>query len=175
MILYPTETTYGLGVNPFDEVELGKIYEVKGRNRSKAVSWLVRSVDDIERYAQLSPLARRIADRHLPGPLTIVLPTLDGDELRAFRISSDPAAQQLIEQFMAEHDVPLTCTSANLSGQPTLATPQQIMQQLSANVGAIDRVIDDGPRGAQPSTVVKVTDDKLEILRQGSTELASDI
>jgi tRNA A37 threonylcarbamoyladenosine synthetase subunit TsaC/SUA5/YrdC len=74
---------------------------------------------------------------------------------------------------MDEHDAPLTCTSANLSGRPTLAKPEQILEQFGQQAALIQRVIDDGLRSGQPSTVVKVVGDELEIIRLGSTKLAS--
>jgi len=175
MILYPTETVYGLGVNPFDERAVAQLYQLKQRPQSKPVSWLVRGIKDIERYARLSPRARAIVDEHLPGPLTLVLPSRDGEQLLSFRVSSDPHTQQFIERFMNEFDAPLTCSSANLSGQPTLPTPERIVGQFGQRAQLIDEIIDDGPRHGQPSTVVKVVGDKVEIIRQGSTKLASNI
>jgi len=168
MILYPTETVYGLGVNPLEDTELAKLYQIKGRDSAKAVSWLVRNIEDIERYAVVSPLAKQVVVQFLPGPLTLVLPAQEGDETLGFRISSDPVAQQLIDKFMAEHDAPLTCTSANVSGEQTLEHPQAILRQLGDNLDLIDRVIDDGPRVTQPSTVVMVDGDSLTIIREGS-------
>ena len=73
IILFPTESVYGLGVNPFDGEALEQLYTLKGRAGDKLFSWLVRSVADIERYAFLNDTARRLADGFLPGPLTLVL------------------------------------------------------------------------------------------------------
>jgi len=68
IILYPTESVYGLGVNPFDGGALEQLYQLKGRVGDKPVSWLVRSVADIERYAHVDDIARRLIARFLPGP-----------------------------------------------------------------------------------------------------------
>ena len=124
MIIYPTETIYGLGVNALDEVDMVELFAMKGRPDGKGVSWLVRDIHDIERYAKVSDTARNIIEKYLPGPVTVVLPA--GDEVArhpnvvdgclSFRISSDKVAQKLITDFMAEHNAPLTCTSANVSG-----------------------------------------------------------
>ena len=66
MILYPTETLYALGVNALDPEELERLYILKERDRSKTSSWLVRSMEDVERYAHIPPFAQRIAEQYLP-------------------------------------------------------------------------------------------------------------
>jgi len=166
LILYPTETVYGLGVDVFDPVALKRLYELKGRNAAKASSWLVKDIKEIERYAHVDESARRIAERFLPGPLTLILKVKDDvpSEMLGFRISSDQHAQALAEE--SEH--PLTATSANPSGEPTLQTPKEILAQFGKKADMISRVIDDGPRHGEPSTVVRVVGGKCEIIRVGA-------
>lgn len=181
MILYPTETIYGLGVNPFDKGALEKLYTLKGREASKSVSWLVRDISDIEHYAELSTIARLFAEQHLPGPLTLVLPLKPkyqiygaADGTQAFRISSDRVAKKLINTFMAEHDAPLTCTSANASGLPPQVTPSEILKQLKTqglDTALITEIIDDGPRQGKASTVVRVIGDDVTVLREGAVQI----
>lgn len=179
MILYPTETLYALGVNALDESEIAKLFQLKGREKTKVVSWLVRDIEDIAHYGELAPLAHILAETFLPGPMTLVLRAKDivPVDLRgpegtvSFRISPDPVAQKVIADFMAEHDAPLTCTSANVSGQPTLPTPQEIMEQFkeyNRPYSTVNRTIDDGPRTGAPSTVVRVIGETVEILRAGA-------
>lgn len=175
MILYPTETLYALGVNALDESEIEKLYTLKGRDAIKPVSWLVRTLQDIERYAEVGDTVAKIAEQFLPGRLTLILKTLQSvpkecvakDGTQAFRISADPYAQEVIEAFMAEHDAPLTCTSANVSGLATLGTVGEILQQFGSLAHMIDTVVDDGPRKGLASTVVRVLDDEITILREG--------
>lgn len=175
MILYPTETLYALGVNALDEGECDKLFLLKERERGKASSWLVRSVEDIERYAVLSTTAYTIAEHFLPGQLTLVLKVKDDvpqavvaeDRTIGFRISGDPIAQKTIEDFMAMHEAPLTCTSANVSGTPTLSTPGEILQQFGPKANMIDEIIDDGPRKGLASTVVRVIGNEYTVLREG--------
>ncbi len=172
MILYPTETTYALGVSSFDSSELKKLYQLKGRDAKKAVSWLVRNLDDIERYAVMSPVARKIAERFLPGPLTLVLPWKEGLQMRectiGFRISSDPLAENLIHRFMEEYGAPLTATSANLSGVKTESSPEEILKQFGMEASMITEIIDGGVRNGTSSTVVQVEGSVVEILRVGA-------
>lgn len=175
MILYPTETLYALGVNALDESELTKLYLVKERDASKRYSWLVRNVDDIRKYAVVSPVAATIASLFLPGKLTLILPALphihkdiiSQDGTIGFRISSDPVAQKVIEDFMETFDAPLTCTSANISGLATLGTAGEILQQFGKNAQMITKVVDDGPRKGLASTIVRVVDSEITVLREG--------
>ena len=130
IILYPTETIYALGANAFDEESLSGLFLLKGREATKAVSVLVRDLADIDSYAFLEPKAQILAEKWLPGPLTLVLrardevprPLLGLNGTLGFRVSSDQIAQKLIADFMGKYQAPLTCTSANLSGQPTMPT-----------------------------------------------------
>lgn len=176
MILYPTETIYALGVNALDESELTKLFSLKGRAEGKSVSWLVQSIEDMERYAILDSTARVLAERFLPGPLTLVLPVrpevlssaISADGTVGFRISPDKVAQQVIADFMVKYDAPLTCTSANISGLPTLPTPEEILKQFGERASVIDTVYDDGVRAGIASTVVRVVNSEVTILREGA-------
>lgn len=178
MILYPTETIYGLGVNALDDEALATLFTLKGRDESKTVSWGVRDLADIDRYAVVSETAQRLAETYLPGPLTLVLPAKDtvpatrqaDDGTVGFRLPSDVVAQRVIAEFMDEFDAPLTCTSANVSGQPNCPSPAAILAQFTEHgkdVGLIRDIFDDGPRQGDASTVVRVTGDQVEVLRQG--------
>ncbi len=175
MILYPTETTYGLGVNALDPNELEKLYRLKGRDARKAVSFLVRNLDDIECYAVMSPTAKKVAERFLPGPLTLVLPQRELQfETIGFRVSSDPFAESLIKLFMEEYGAPLTATSANLSGEKSESLPEEILKQFGADAELITEVIDGGVRNGTPSTVVRIHGDSIEVIREGAI-LTKDI
>lgn len=180
IILYPTETLYGLGVNALDPKELKALFELKGRDAAKVATWLVRDIEDIKKYAELDLVATKIAERFLPGALTLVLQTKDTvprevvaeDGTIGFRISSDPIAQQVIEAYMHENDAPLTCTSANQSGAPAFPTIDEILQQFGKHADMITQVIDDGPRKGLASTVVKVVDNEVTVLREGEVSEA---
>lgn len=175
MILYPTETVYGLGVHALDEEELERLYTLKGRDAAKSVSWLVRDIDDVRDYAEVDETAAKIARRFLPGPLTLVLPlrqairdrhTFLGETI-GFRISPDPKAKHVIEEFMAQQEAPLSATSANRSGLPTRATVPEILAQFGERRKEIDTVIDDGERNDVPTTVVEVKNEHIIVHREG--------
>ena len=175
IILYPTETLYALGVNALDTSALTALYKVKGRDASKVSSWLVRTTDDIAQYAVLSDAAATIAERFLPGKLTLVLPTHESvprdvvaaDGTIGFRISKDPVAKELVDTYMREQNAPLTCTSANVSGAPAFPTVSEILQQFGDRAKLITKVLDDGPRKGLASTVVRVIDDEVTVIREG--------
>ncbi|MCA9356736.1 threonylcarbamoyl-AMP synthase [Candidatus Nomurabacteria bacterium] len=175
MILYPTETVYALGVRALDEAELRRLFRTKQRPEEKKVSWLVRDIADIERYAVVGKKAMIIAERWLPGPLTLVLPARDEvsrrltalDGTLSFRISSDLVAQKLIMEYMAEYNSPLTCTSANIGNLPTLPTSTEILLQFGDSAKEIGRVIDDGVREGETSTIVRVMGEEVTIIRPG--------
>lgn len=176
IILYPTETLYALGVNALDEDANQELENLKGRGSNKYSSWLVRSVEDMEKYAVVTREAMEIVDRFLPGSLTLILDAKDTvPEFRrgehnevSFRVSPDPVAQKLIAEYMQERDVPLTCTSANVSGSPTFSTVPEILQQFGAKANKITEVYDDGSRKGLASTVVKVSSTgEVKILREG--------
>lgn len=176
MILYPTETIYALGVNVLDDAALAELFWLKGRDERQTVSWLVRDMADVARYADVSEVAAKIAAQFLPGPLTLVLPAKDTvpssrsapDSTIGFRISPDPIAARVIADFMMEYNAPLTCTSANISGLPTETLAADILQQFGEKAGIIRETYDDGPRFGQASTVVRIIGNEVTILRTGS-------
>ena len=177
MILYPTETLYALGVNALEECELKKLSSIKDRaaNHMDRWSWLVRNLEDVEKYAYVTMNVQKVAMAFLPGKLTLVLQAKDTvplfrrkyDNEISFRISSDPVAQKVIEDFMTEYNAPLTCTSANVSGLATLSTVGEILQQFGPQAKKITEIVDDGPRKGLASTIVRIIDDEITILREG--------
>lgn len=171
LVLYPTETVYGLGVDPFNREACAALFELKGREEGKPVSWLLAGTADIARYAEVSDVAERIISSFLPGPLTLVLPVRPEYLAFAsplgtvgFRVSSD----SIIERVLREYGAPLTATSANVSGMTTLATVPEILAQFGDRATLIDKIIDDGPRTGTPSTVVRILGREVEILREGA-------
>jgi L-threonylcarbamoyladenylate synthase len=180
VILYPTETVYGLGVNAFDQAAWQQVCALKGRSTEQTASWLVRGVEDMERLAVVSNGARELIAQYLPGPLTLVLVALPSvptyakaqDGTVSFRISSDPFAQQLIGAYMEKSGgVPLTSTSANVHGAPTLPAVDLILAQFGERKSLITNVIDGGVRCGQSSTVVRCIGDAVEVLREGAIRL----
>ena len=175
IVAYPTETSYGLGVNALDELALVRLRQLKGRDGNKPISVLVSGAQMLDQLCRpLPPLARRLMAAYWPGPLTLVLPAqrdlprpLVSDGCVAVRVSSHPTAQALVEAFGA----PVTATSANLAGESPATTPEMVEEVFEGRC----RVIHGGvtPGGA-PSTVARVRGGRLEILRQGVLRIEVD-
>lgn len=172
IVLYPTDTVYGLAVDALNKEAVLKLQKLKGRDASKAISIVVRDREMAERYVRVSDKAVQLFDKFLPGPLTLVLPTIN-NELSSLsnngtigvRIPKNKFTQELSKVF----ENPYTTTSANLSGKPTLSTVEEIIKQLGEFSELIDVVIDDGVLGGnKPSTVVKISGENIEILREGA-------
>jgi L-threonylcarbamoyladenylate synthase len=165
---FPTDTVYGLGGLAFDPHAIQEIYQVKGRSIEKAIPILVGAPEQLPLVApELNPLARRLAERFWPGPLTLVVPKHPGlpPELSIYptvgvRMPAHPAALALLQR-----SGPLAVTSANLSGQANATTAEEVQQQLD---GRIALVLDGGRTpGGLPSTVVDCSGPQPHILRPG--------
>jgi L-threonylcarbamoyladenylate synthase len=172
IILYPTDTIYGLGVDATNPTMVDALKKLKGRDEGKAISIAVADREMLARYAEVTPLAEKLIDALLPGKLTLVL-NVQGDELKA--LSNDgsigiriPAYEQVFA-LLREIGKPITATSANIAGMPTENTPAKILAQFGERSSAITQVIDVGelPPSA-PSTVVDARGTQPIILREGA-------
>ncbi|MDB5264772.1 MAG: translation factor [Parcubacteria group bacterium] len=172
IVLYPTDTIYGLAVDALNTRALEKLRDLKGREKKKPISVIVPDVASIESYAILSEQAKHLASRYLPGPLTLVLPGIDKlpEELMlhgtlGIRVPNHPFTAALSKAFKR----PYTATSANRSGLITGSTVREILEQFGSHIPHIDLVIDAGPlSGGIPSTVVSFTGERLNVLREGA-------
>ncbi len=176
LVAFPTETWYGLAVDPFNPRPLAHLFAVKERPADKPVLVLIGGKEDLGRLACSVPEPyHRLMERFWPGPLTLVFPARKGlpDLLTAgsgtiaVRYSPHPVAQALITRFGG----PVTATSANRSGQPACATASQVHASFGSD---LDLVLDGGrtPGGAG-STIVCCSDGRLICLRDGQLDFAS--
>lgn len=172
LIVYPTDTLYGIGVNALDGEAVVRLRKLKAREAKKPLSVLAPSVEEMARHAELSERAWGIAQAHMPGAITLVLPakphipeylTLSGSV--SFRIPDDAFSRSLASVV----EFPVTATSANLAGMETEKDIPSIMQHFGQGIRHIDLFIDDGERGGGiASTVIKVEGDDAFILREGA-------
>jgi L-threonylcarbamoyladenylate synthase len=169
-VVCPTETQYGLLLRADVGTSLAKLNRIKNRIDGIKPALFVASMESAASFCDISPLARKLAKRYLPGPLTLVLPPRAGQSVvpaqfqsedgYGIRISSSP----LIASVMHMIPFPATATSANISGDLTPQTIDEIIAVLGEGVGLY---VDGGPcRSIIPSTVAKVTDQVI-ILRHG--------
>ncbi len=168
---HPTETVYGLAVDPWNGPAVGRLRALKGRSSRSGLILLVSSVDQARDLlaAGSHPLFDRLAAAFWPGPLSIVGPAgprapgevLGGAGGVALRLSADPVARRLVE--CTRH--PVTSTSANLTGHPAARSAEQVVRQFGEKLAV---VIDGGPRrSAAASTVVDLAGPEPRILREG--------
>jgi L-threonylcarbamoyladenylate synthase len=164
----PTDTVYGLAVDPFRPGATDRIFAAKRRPREANLPVLVSGIDQALSLATAVPdLARRLMDRFWPGPLTIVVPARPGlgadlgdDDLTVGVRSPDhPVAHALCAAAG-----PLATTSANVHGQPPLTTAAAVAESFGPSVPV---VLDGGTCSGSPSTVVDCTGDDLKLLREG--------
>jgi L-threonylcarbamoyladenylate synthase len=171
IVAYPTDTLYGLAIDPRNASAVGRLFAVKERPGAQAIPLIAADQAQVEReVGRMTALASRLAARFWPGPLTLVieaLPTISrallaGTRRVAVRVPDHAAARMLA----ACVDCAITSTSANLSGQPAPASAAQVVAALGDRV---DAVIDGGPtRGGPPSTIVDVIHEDVHLVRPGA-------
>ncbi len=173
VIIYPTETSYGLGVGALDPEAVEKVYRSKGRDYRKPLSVMVSGAAMAEKYVEVTLAAKKIFSRLLPGPLTLVLrkkgnvPDVltGGAPTLGLRYPDYPLVQQILNKF----GFPFTATSANPSGDLSLYDVSDLSAKFgSVPLSLIDLVIDAGPLPPRPpSTVLDLTASPPKILRPG--------
>lgn len=171
LVVFPTDTVYGIGTNAFNKVACKKIYDVKGRPEIKPLTILISNIYMLEELVeQISPLEQKLINVFWPGPLTIkfrkkenVLPEIisAGDEYVRVRLVNDGIIYKLIQTA----NVPIVAPSANLSGNPTGIKINNIINEFNNKV---DYIIDYGDLvNDEVSTIVQVENNKISILREG--------
>ena len=168
LVAFPTDTVYGVGALAFDGAAIESIYAAKDRPVETAIPVLIAEVKALEKVAVAIPeVARRLASRFWPGPLTILVPkrgdlpeAISATATVGVRVPDHKTARALLRAAG-----PMAVTSANISGAESPVTAEQVHQQLG---GRIPLIIDGGRTpGGVPSTLVDCTDPDLKILRQG--------
>lgn len=161
LVIIPTETVYGLCADPRSEVAMAALCAAKGRPEEKKTACLVGGLGHIiVAGAVVCPVVRALADRFWPGPMTLVLDTPAGPS--GFRWPDHQVALDVVTAFGR----PVAATSANRSGE---APAQTAAEAVAALGDAVEVVLDGGPvPGGVPSTVVRVRDGRIEILRAGA-------
>ena len=169
LIVYPTETVYGLGCDPFDETAVKRAYMAKRRPFDMAMSVVVSNLPMMEELGVLDDRARKLVKKFMPGPLTLIVAkrpsvpeilTASTNEI-GIRIPDHPLALSLIDAFG-----PLVTTSANIHSHKNPITCQDAIDDLGESVSIY---IDAGPaKLGRPSTIVQLIDGEMTIIRQGT-------
>jgi L-threonylcarbamoyladenylate synthase len=172
LVIYPTETVYGLGCDPLNIQAVKRILEIKG-NRNKALPVLAASIMDAEKVAYISQNGKKLAAKFWPGPLTMVFPKKQIlPDVVTFNLSSVGLRipdNQVVLQLLSICGGLLIGSSANRSGEEPPRSIQEMPDELKT---IVEVVLDDGPTDqGVPSTVVDLTQKKPRVLRQGSITL----
>jgi tRNA threonylcarbamoyl adenosine modification protein (Sua5/YciO/YrdC/YwlC family) len=169
VIIYPTDTIYGMGCKVSSHAAIARIYQLKGRRENKPMSFICAGISQVSQYAVVSDAMYRLAKQLLPGPYTLVLPASptcpkaiqSAHRAVGIRIP-DHAVTQAIVQALGE---PLLTTSANASGANPISDPNQLEQQFGK---VVDCILDAGLTSNEASTVLDCTGPEVVVLRQGA-------
>lgn len=170
LVVFPTETVYGLGGDATNADAAGKIYAAKGRPSDNPLIIHIEHPADAEKYCQTNAFYYRLAEQFMPGPLTVILPKKDtipysvtgGLDTVAVRCPSHPVARALI----AAAGVPIAAPSANLSGKPSPTTAEHVVCDM---MGRVDMVIDGGESEiGLESTIISLNGESATLLRPGA-------
>jgi L-threonylcarbamoyladenylate synthase len=173
VVAIPTDTVYGLGCDPSSDDAVGRLFEVKNR-QAKPVPLLCADSGVAESLVDLNGVARKLAELHWPGALTIVAPIKKESKLSSLldqgsgylgvRVPDSEVCLALAGKVGGA----VTGTSANLSGRPSCRTAAQVVESLGER---IQLVIDGGELRGKESTVVRVSGGNVEVLREGSVRI----
>jgi len=168
IVVYPTDTAYGMGCDLFNKRGIERIYEIKRRSRTQPFSFICADLSDISNYAVVTNYAYKIMKRLLPGPYTFILGAsrlvpkilLPKRKEVGIRIPDHEVCLSLVMEFGG----PIISTTVRLPDEEILTDPEIIEERIGHSV---DLVIDSGILSPELSTVVSLVDDTPEIIREG--------
>jgi len=172
VIIYPTDTLYGLGCDIHRPDAVERITAIKRRDARKPFSFLCRDLSQVSEYASVSNVAYRILRDCLPGPYTFLLPSTRKTprvlqtkrRVAGIRIPDHAVTMALAEAL----DSPILTTSANLPDESTPSDAETLKEIFGHQV---DLILDAGTVGGGPSSVISLIDDAVEIVREGQGDL----
>jgi len=168
LIIYPTDSVYGLGCDLFNKNAVEKIYHYKGDDKRKMLSFICPDLKGITEYAYVSNAAYKVMRHLLPGPYTFILNAtkqvpkilLEKRKTVGIRVPDNTVCQALLSEFGR----PVISTSACLSNQDFLSDPEEIASTFDKIVNLF---LDSGPGSLEPSTIIDFTQDEPVIVRRG--------
>lgn len=171
VIAYPTDTIYGLGCDMYNKKAVQRIYQIKKRDPQKPFSFICSDLKNISLYAQVTNQAYKIMKKYLPGPYTFILlgtklvPKIMTTKRKTvgIRVPDNNICLSLVETL----GNPIISTSVGLSGGQILSDPSLIEETFGSQ---IDLTIDGGILANQPSTIISLIDDEIEVIREGLGE-----
>ncbi|HTY63338.1 MAG TPA: L-threonylcarbamoyladenylate synthase [Acidobacteriota bacterium] len=172
LLVYPTDSIYGLGCDLLNKNAVEKIYRIKGNDKRKLLSFICRDLKNISEFAYVSNAAYKIMRHLLPGPFTFILNAtrevpkilLEKRTTVGIRVPDNAVCQALLADF----GQPIISTSACLPNQEFLSDPEEIATTFEH---LADVFLDSGPGGVEPSTIIDFTQDVPIIVRQGKGKI----
>ena len=168
VIIFPTDTVYGIGCNPYDANAVKKIYEIKSREKIKSLPVLASSIQIVKQISIIDEFTEKIIKKYWPGPLTLILKlkdknlkkSLNLEDKIAVRIPNSECTLKLLSKCNL-----LVGTSANISGDPSFTNPLECMK----NVKNYDVFVDGGTITSKgESTIIEIKNEKIHIIREGA-------
>jgi tRNA threonylcarbamoyl adenosine modification protein (Sua5/YciO/YrdC/YwlC family) len=174
IVIYPTDTVYGMGCDLFNKKGIERIYEIQHRDRRQPLSFICADLKDISRYARVSDDAYKIMRRLLPGPYTFILEAsravpkiiLPKRQTTGIRIPKNNICMALV----AEMGSPVISTSVKDEDGELLSDPRIIEELFGKRV---DMIIDGGIIVATPSSVISLLDEGVEVIRAGKGDVSA--
>ena len=172
LLVYPTDSVYGLGCDLFNKSAVEKIYQIKGNDKRKLLSFICPDLKGITEYAYVSNAAYKVMRHLLPGPYTFILNAtkqvpkilLEKRKTVGIRVPDNVVCQGLLGEFGR----PIISTSASLLDQQFLSDPEEIAATFAH---VVDLFLDSGPGSMEPSTVIDFTQEEPVVLRQGKGKI----
>lgn len=171
VVVFPTETVYGIGGNALSKDVIDRIYRIKNRPRDKAINIMLGNKDDIEKYANVnSDIETKIIEKCMPGPITLIMEKKNSNFGDGFTKSDNTIGiripdNKIIGSILENLDFPIIAPSANISGKPSGVDAKEIAKEFD---GLVDAIIDGGkPKVGLASTIIKVENNDIVILREG--------
>ena len=168
IIVYPTDTVYGIGCNPYNKSSVEKIFKIKSRSNTKSLPVLTYSIQTAEKIVNFDRLSKKIAEKFWPGPLTLILKVIDEEikkslnleEKIAIRVPNHKCTLELLKKCNF-----LVGTSANISGNLPYTNPEECLK----NLEGYDIFVDGGIISSEgESTIIEIENEEIKIIREGS-------
>ncbi len=172
IVIYPTDTTYAIGVNALNPTAIEALFQLKGRAADKPIHVVIANILAAENIAVLNQAAKLLANKYLPGPLTLIMQKKEivpatlvgGLKTLGIRIPDNKVCLNLAHKA----GIPFTTTSANISGGENPYSVDDVVEQFGSKIELVDLIIDQGPLLQKPpSTVLDLTTPYPQILRDG--------
>ena len=166
IIVFPTDTVYGIGCDPYNENSIKKIFKIKSREKNKFLPVLVYSREVASKIVSFDKQSEKLAEKFWPGPLTLILDLIDEDLKKSLNLDKKIALRvpnnNCILELLKKCNL-LIGTSANISGQKPFTDPSECYQ----NIEGFDLFLDGGKISGVPSTIIEIINGEAKIQREG--------